>query len=422
MLQKLKKYMSSLGPGLVTGAADDDPSGIATYSQTGAQFGNQLAWMSVLTFPLMTVVQEMCARIGIVTGRGLAGNIRIRYSKKILYVCMLLLFLANTFNIGANLAAMGEVSHMLFAGIPFFVYVGFFAVFILTLQILMPYKQYAKFIKYLTFVLLAYIVQIFFVQIDWRDVLMHMALPTIVFSKDQIILICALLGTTISPYLFFWQTSQEVEEEIAQGKVTVVDRRHGDHREQIKIMRSDVFSGMFFSNLVMFFIIIMCAATLHQNGITTISSAADAANALRPFAGEYAYILFAVGIIGTGLLSIPVLAGSSAYAVAETFKFTEGLSQTFKSAKAFYLVIVFSLVVALCITFLGISPIQTLLYAAVFNGIVSPVMLYLIVDLASNKQVMGQYVNKRILIYIGFSIVGIMACASLITMYLLIFV
>jgi NRAMP (natural resistance-associated macrophage protein)-like metal ion transporter len=414
--------MKSLGPGLVTGAADDDPSGIATYSQTGAQFGNQLAWMSIFTFPLMSVVQEMCARIGIVTGRGLAGNIRIRYPRGVLYLCVLLLFLANTFNIGANLAAMGEVSQMLYGAVPYFVYIGFFTLLILLLQILIPYKLYARFIKYLTFVLFAYIAQVFFVQVNWSEVFTSTVMPTIVFSKDQIILICAILGTTISPYLFFWQTSQEIEEEIAQGKVRVLDRKHGDHKEQIKDMRVDVVSGMFFSNLVMFFIIIMCAVTLHQNGILTINSAADAAEALRPFAGEYAYLLFAIGIIGTGLLSIPVLAGSSAYAIAETFKFKEGLYQTFRSAKAFYSVIVFSMLVALGITFSGIDPIKILLYSAVFNGIVAPIMLYLIVNISSNHQVMGKYVNKKPMKYIGYGIVVLMALASLTTIYLLLFV
>ncbi len=421
MLQKFKKYVHSLGPGLVTGAADDDPSGIATYSQTGAQFGNQLAWMSFLTFPLMVVVQEMCARIGIVSGRGLAGNIRIRYSKYVLYFCMALLFFANTFNIGADLAAMGEVSHMLWGALPFFVYVGFFTILMLLLQILIPYKAYARFIKYLTFVLFAYVVQIFFVQINWGEVLHTLVFPTTVFSKEQIILICGLLGTTISPYLFFWQTSQEVEEEIVDGKMSILDRKHGDHTEQIKDMRVDVVSGMFFSNMVMFFIIVMCAVTLHQNGITNIESAADAAEALRPFAGEYAYILFAAGIIGTGLLSIPVLAGSSAYAVAETFKFKEGLYRKWKSAKAFYLVIVFSMFVALGITFSGIDPMKTLLYSAVLNGVVSPIMLYLIVDISSNHQVMGKYANKKISKFIGYGATALMAVASVTTVYLLFF-
>ncbi|MEN9852111.1 MAG: hypothetical protein RI996_54 [Candidatus Parcubacteria bacterium] len=421
MLPKLKRYIHSLGPGLVTGAADDDPSGIATYSQTGAQFGNQLAWLSVFTFPFMTLVQEMCARIGIVTGRGLAGNIRIRYSKKVLYICMILLFLANTFNIGANLAAMGEVGQLLFPIIPYFAYIAFFTVLIVVLQVFLPYKVYARFIKYITFVLFAYIAQVFFIQINWADVLHNTLIPTIVLSKEQIILICAILGTTISPYLFFWQTSQEVEEEIAEGKIRILDRKHGDHTEQIKKMRVDVTSGMFFSNMVMFFIIIMCAATLHQNGITNIESAADAANALRPFAGEYAYFLFAIGIIGTGLLSIPVLAGSSAYAIAETFKFKEGLYRSFKSAKAFYLIIVFSMLVALGITFSGIDPIKILLYSAVFNGIISPIMLFMIVDISSTHVVMGKYVNNKWMKLAGYAITGIMCVASILTIYLLFF-
>ncbi len=421
MISRFKKYIQSFGPGIVTGAADDDPSGIATYSQTGAQYGYQLIWVSFLTFPLMSVVQEMCARIGIVTGRGLAGNIRIRYSKKALMLCTGLLFLANTFNIGANLAAMGEVSHMLYSGFPFFLYVGLFTIVSLLLQIYVPYRIYAKFIKYLTFILLAYIAQVFFVALDWGQILHNTVVPTIVFSKEQIILLCALLGTTISPYLFFWQTSQEVEEEIARGKVRILDRSHGDHTEQISTMRADVWSGMFFSNLVMFFIIAMCAVTLHQNGITNVGSAAEAAEALRPFAGQYAYILFAVGIIGTGLLSVPVLAGSSAYAVSETFRFKEGLYHTFRSAKAFYVIIIISMLVGLGITFSGIDPIKTLVYSAIFNGIVAPVMLYFIVALSSNKKVMGRYVNSKKSTVIGYGITALMGMASLTTIYLLFF-
>ena len=421
MLQKIKKYATKLGPGIVTGAADDDPSGVATYSQTGAQYGNQFLWASFLTFPLMGTVQEMCARIGIVTGRGLAGNIRIRFSKTALYLCMVLLFLANTFNIGADLAAMAEAGQLIYKHIPFALYVAFFTIASLLLQVFIPYKQYAKFIKYLTFVLLVYVVEVLFVDLDWANIVKSVALPRMDFSKDQILLVSALLGTTISPYLFFWQTSQEVEEEINKGKHRIVDRRTGDHAEQIRDMKTDVWSGMFFSNTVMFFIIAVCSVALNSNGITTINTAGDAAEALRPVAGNFAYILFAVGIIGTGLLAVPVLAGSSAYAIAETFRFKEGLYRKWKSAKAFYFVIALSMIVALGITFSGISPIKTLVYSAILNGLVAPVMLYFIVSLSSNKKVMGHYVNSKVQKVLGWTVVAIMATASLSTLYYLIF-
>ena len=420
MVNKFKKYVQSFGPGVVTGAADDDPSGIATYSQTGAQYGNGFLWTAILTFPMMVAVQEMCARIGIVTGRGLAGNIRIRYSRHALYICTALLFIANTFNIGANLAVMGEVAYMLSPIFPFFVYVGFFTLLSLILQIYVPYKHYVKFIKYLTFVLLAYIAQVFFVEINWSDIAKSVFLPDFSFTKEKVILLSAILGTTISPYLFFWQTSQEVEEEISHGKVHLADRRTGDHTDQISNMRTDVWSGMFFSNLVMFFVIAMCAVALNQNGITSIETAKDAAEALRPFAGEYAYILFSVGIIGTGLLSIPVLPASSGYAFAETFRKREGLYRSFKSAKAFYYVIIFSMLVALGITFSPIDPIKTLLYSAVLNGIVSPIMLFFIVDLSRNKKVMGKYVNKKSTTILGFTVTAVMTITSLSTIWFLV--
>jgi NRAMP (natural resistance-associated macrophage protein)-like metal ion transporter len=419
MFQKVKKYTEVLGPGIVTGAADDDPSGVATYSQTGAQYGNQFLWVSLFTFPLMSIVQEMCARIGIVTGRGLAGNIRIRFSRSALYVCVVLLFLANTFNIGADLAAMAQASALIYDGISYFLYVGLFTAVSLLLQIFVPYKQYAKFIKYLTFILLVYIAEAFFVDIDWANVAIHTTVPSLSFSKDQIILLCAILGTTISPYLFFWQTPQEVEEEIAVGKTRVLDRKAGDHKEQIGNMRLDVWTGMFFSNLVMFFIIAVCAVALHQEGISNIGTAADAAEALRPVAGDFAYFLFALGIVGTGLLAVPVLAGSSAYAVAETFRFREGLYRKWKAAKAFYFIIVFSMLVALGISYSGIDPIKTLVYSAVLNGIVAPVMLFFIVSISSNKKVMGHYVNTPLQKTLGWIIVAVMSVASLATMYYL---
>ena len=306
-----ENYLNTLGPGLTTGAADDDPSGIATYSQTGAQYGFQLLWLSLFSFPLMAVVQEMCARIGLVTGEGLAANIRRYYSKKVLYLCTSLLFVANTFNLGADLGAMAKVTQLLVPGVAFVILVTFFALVSLLLQIFTTYARYAKYLKYLTLILLSYVLTAFMINLDWSHIVLSALVPSISFSRSQLLLICAILGTTISPYLFFWQTSQEVEEEILRGKETLELRQEKTTKKEIRRMRTDVWSGMFFSNLIMFFIIVVCAATLAAHGITNIGTADQAAAALRPLAGEGAYLLFALGIIGTGMLAIPTLAGLS---------------------------------------------------------------------------------------------------------------
>lgn len=406
-----RDYWHMLGPGLTTGASDDDPSGIATYSQTGARYGFQLLWLAAFTFPLMSVVQEMCARIGLVTGRGLAGNIRLHFSRKIIYVSALLLFSANAFNIGADLGAMAKAVQLLHPQFNFSLLVIGFTVVSLGLQIFTPYARYARYLKWLAMVLFAYVASAILAHLNWGDVLRHALIPTIVFSKDQILLICAILGTTISPYLFFWQTSQEVEEQVLQGKTTV-KMRQGATAEDMKSMRIDVWSGMFLSNLVMFFIVAACGALLYQNGITNITSASQAAEALRPFAGNSTYLLFAAGIIGTGLLAIPVLAGSSSYAVAESFKWREGLSNKLRQAHAFYGIIILSMLVGLGLNFIGLDPIQALIYSAIANGIVAPIILTLIVLISSNKGIMGKWVNKRYVTVIGWFITGIMGIAG----------
>lgn len=410
-VKKTKKYWNVLGPGLTTGASDDDPSGIATYSQAGAQYGFQLLWLSIVTFPLMAIVQEMCARIGLVTGRGLAGNIRLHFSKKVLYLCTLLLFASNAFNIGADLGAMAKGVQLLHGGLNFSLIVIGFAVICVLFQIFLPYARYAHYLKWLAMVLLAYVASAILAHLNWGQVLQSAVTPSIHWSKDQLLLICAILGTTISPYLFFWQTSQEVEEQILEGKTTVLSR-HGSNPKQLRAMRIDVWSGMLLSNVVMFFIIAACGAILFPQGITQIQSAAQAAEALRPFAGDATYWLFAIGIIGTGLLAIPVLAGSSSYAVSESFKWREGLYRKFKQAHAFYGVLVVSVLVGLGINFLGIDPIKALIYSAVFNGIVAPIVLALIVILSSSHKLMGEWVNKRSVTYVGWSITGIMLLAG----------
>jgi NRAMP (natural resistance-associated macrophage protein)-like metal ion transporter len=333
-LQKAGDYWKTLGPGLTTGAADDDPSGIATYSQTGARYGFQLLWLALFTFPLMAVVQEMCARMGQVTGRGLAGNIRMYYSKWILYTCTVLLFIANVFNLGADLGAMAKATQLLLP-INFAVLVFVFAIVSLVLQIFTSYKVYAKYLKYLALILLSYVLTSVFVNFNSWELIRNTFIPHITFSKDQLILICAILGTTISPYLFFWQTSQEVEEEILRGKTTLEMRQEDTTREEISRMRVDVWSGMLISNIVMFFIIAVCAATLGRAGLTSVTTAADAAEALRPLAGNGAYLLFALGIIGTGMLAVPVLAGSISYAISESFNWTHGLYHRLRDAYAF---------------------------------------------------------------------------------------
>ncbi len=411
VFEKPKKYWNTLGPGLTTGAADDDPSGIATYSQTGAQYGFGLLWLAAFTFPLMAVIQEMCARIGLVTGRGLATNIRMHFPRKVLYISTLLLFAANTFNIGADLGVMASTLQLLSPGINFIFLIVGITIALLCLQIFMPYNQYAKYLKWLSLVLFAYVASALLANLDWGNVLKHAIVPSLAFNKDQLLLICAILGTTISPYLFFWQTSQEVENEISQGLTTIFQRK-GTNKEEIKNMRTDIWSGMFFSNLVMFFIIAACGAILFPHGITDIDSATTAAKALRPFAGDWAYFLFTIGILGTGMLAIPVLAGSSSYAIAESFKWHEGLNKKLKSAYAFYGIIIISMVIGVCINFIGLNPIKVLIYSAVANGVVAPLVLLPIVIISSNKKVMGEWVNKPLTTVVGWIVVVIMALAG----------
>jgi Mn2+/Fe2+ NRAMP family transporter len=354
----------------------------------------------------------MCARIWLVTGRGLGENIRRAFPKPILYVCMALLFAANTFNIAADISAMAGGIQLLIPGANFVIIVVVFALLSLGLQIFLSYPLYARYLKILALVLLSYVATGLIIHLDWGTVLAHTIIPSITFSKDQIFLVCAILGTTISPYLFFWQTSQEVEEEMGQGRTTLKERT-GSSDAEIRAMRVDVVSGMFISELVMFFIIAVCASTLFTHGITNIKTAADAAAALRPLAGNWAYLLFALGIIGTGLLSIPVLTGSSAYALSETFHWHEGLSKKMRAAHGFYGIIVISMIVAIAIDFLGIDPIKALIWSAVGNGIVAPVILFFIMRLAGDKNVMGHRTNKTSTSIVGWLITGLMAVAGI---------
>lgn len=407
-----KKYWQSLGPGLTTGAADDDPSGIATYSQAGAGYGFQLLWMAPLSFPLMAVVQEMCARIGIVTGRGLAANIRRNFPSWALYLSTLLLLAANTFNIGADLGAMAAATRLLAPRLNYFLLIAFFTFVSVALQIFTSYERYARYLKWLALILLSYVLSALLIHMNWAEVLKHTAVPTISFTRNQIFLICGILGTTISPYLFFWQTSQEVEEEILKGKTTIAEREASTNPHQLKKMRRDVWAGMFISNLVMFFIIAACGATLFASGITNIQTSAQAAQALRPLAGDYAYLLFTLGIIGTGMLAVPILAGSSAYAISETLEWKLGLHQKLNDAYSFYGVIIFSMVIGLFLNVLGIDPIAMLIYSAVANGVIAPLILLFIVIISSDRKIMGKFANPRVITGLGYLTIFLMGIAG----------
>lgn len=415
-IKKAKSYWYMLGPGLTTGASDDDPSGIATYSQAGAQYGFGLLWLAAFTFPLMSVVQEMCARIGLVTGRGLAGNIRRRFSRRVLYFTTTCLFAANAFNIGADIGAMAKAIQLLAPQLNFSFLVVAITIGILLLQIFTPYVRYARYLKWLAMVLLAYILSAFLAHPNWGKVFSSTLIPSITFSKDQILLICAILGTTISPYLFFWQTSQEVEEQVAHGQVTIA-QREGTNKRAVKKMRVDVWSGMLLSNLVMFFIIVACGSVLFPNGITNITSAAQAAEAMRPFAGNATYWLFAAGIIGTGLLAIPVLAGSSSYAVSESLGKRQGLNNKLKKAYTFYGVIIISMLVGLGLNFIGMNPIKALIYSAVANGIVAPIVLVQIILIARDEKVMGKWANKKSTSALAWLITSLMGIAGIAAIY-----
>lgn len=407
-----EEYWDTLGPGLTTGAADDDPSGIATYSQAGAGYGSQLIWLSLFTYPFMAVVQEMCARIGIVSGQGLAANIRRAYSTRVLYTVTALLFFANVLNIAADLGAMAAATRLVLPTAGLELLVVFFASISLVLQIFTSYAHYAKYLKYLALALLSYAVVAFSVKLDWSEVLRHTFVPSLTFSKNQIFLICAVLGTTISPYLFFWQTSQEVEEKILRGETSIEARRGQANGNALRRMRVDVWSGMFFSNLIMFFIFAACAGTLYVHGVTTIGTADQAALALKPF-GEFSFVLFALGIVGTGLLAVPVLAGSAAYALAESFGWKHGLFYKLKQAYAFYGVIIVAMLIGVIANFLHLDPIRGLIYAAVANGIIAPVILFFVVRLSGDKNLMGKHASRPTTSFIGWVTILVMAVSGI---------
>ncbi len=416
LVEEGENYIKKLGPGLITGAADDDPSGIATYSQTGAQYGTSLLWLAAWTFPLMAIIQEMCARIALVTGKGLAANIKHMYPKNILYFCTFLLFLANTLNIAADLGAIAKAIQLIVPSASFIFLIVFMGLFGLLLQIYIPYQKFAKVMKWLVISLFSYVITGFLIKMNWSTLLHDGLIPQITFTKNEILLVTGILGTTISPYLFFWQTSQEVEEQIAEGKTTAHMRR-GTNRKEIREMRIDTWTGIFLSNLVMFFIIAVCANTLFSHGITNIATASDAALALKPFAGPWATILFAIGIIGTGMLAIPILAGATSYAISESFGWKEGLYRKLSDARAFYAVISVSIAFGILLNFVGIDPIKALIYAAIANGIIAPIILVFIVHISGSQKVMGHYKNSTLINTIGWIITILMGVTALAAIY-----
>jgi NRAMP (natural resistance-associated macrophage protein)-like metal ion transporter len=411
----LKKITKSLGPGVVTGVADDDPSGIATYAQTGAIFGLTQLWLTLYAIPFMVAVQEMCARIGMVTGKGLAGVIKSTYSRTILLLAVALLAIANIINIGADLGAMGQAASMI-SSLSFGVGLIVITIFTIVTAIVIPYPTYAKILKYFAATVLSYVVAAFFVHQDWRAITIATLVPHMEWNKEFILNLTAFLGTTISPYLFFWQADEEVEEEIESGKIL----GFGNGRPQVtksdlRQMRSDTIAGMVLSNLVAFFIIITASSTLAANGHHTISSATELAEALRPLAGDFAVYLFAFGILGTGLLAVPVLAGALAYAVAETFDLTAGLGKTFKQAIGFYLVLAIAILVGVLLNFINIDPIIMLYYAAAVNGILAAPLLFIILLIANNKKILGDKINGKVSNILVTLITLIMGTISILT-------
>lgn len=409
---KIVRFWKLLGPGLVTGASDDDPSGIATYSQAGAQYGLSTLWTAFITFPLMAAIQEMCARIGLVTSQGLTGTLKSNYSKPVLYLMVLFSFPAIIMNIGADIAGMGAVGNLLFPSIHSIFFSVFFTVLLLVLIIYLPYQRFAAILKYLSVVLLIYLVIPFLYKQDWLMIIKGIFIPTITFNKDYISILVAILGTTISPYLFFWQATMSVEEIKHKKKAMVLNKK------LLLDVKHDVDFGMFFSNLVMFFIILTTGTVLFNGGIHQIDTVEQAAEALKPLAGEFAYLLFAIGVIGTGLLAIPVLCGSLSYIVTETFGWEQGLDKKFHEAKAFYVIIAISLLLGLLMNYIGISPIKALIWSAILYGLTAPILIAIILHIANNKSIMGKFVNGKVSNILGFSTLILMTVAAVLLIYL----
>ena len=412
VLPKTKPLWERLGPGLITGAADDDPSGIATYSQVGAAFGYAMLWTAFFTFPLMVGIQIVSARIGRVTGNGLAANIRQHYSPALLHGLVALLLIANTINIAADIGAMGAALKLLIGG-PAHLYAIAFAVISLLLQIFVPFPRYAPILKALTLALFAYVATVFVVKVPWGEVFYQTIMPSISLKTDYVVAVVAVFGTTISPYLFFWQASQEVEELRATKGDKPLKEAPEQARVQLQRIKLDTYVGMGFSNLVSFFIILTAAVTLHLHGITDIQTSAQAAEALRPLAGEFAFALFTAGIIGTGLLAVPILGGSAAYAVAEAFEWRIGLGRKLLQARGFYLILTVATLLGVALNFTPIDPIKALFWSAVINGVIAVPIMVVMMLMASRPDIMGQFVVTRRLRILGWLATVVMALAVL---------
>jgi Mn2+/Fe2+ NRAMP family transporter len=409
---RLKEHpLARIGPGLITGVADDDPSGIATYSQAGAQFGLNMLWTMPLALPLMSAIQYMCASIGRVTGKGLAANIKGAFPPIIVKSVVLLLLIANTLNIAADVAAMGEVAELV-TGFNRHLMTALFVIATLLLQVFIPYHRYVRFLKWLTLCLLAYAAVLFCVHVPWGEVALRTLWPRFTLNADAAAVVVGIFGTTISPYLFFWQASEEVEDmQAGRGTAPLVrDPRMAD--AELRRIRWDTWSGMFYSDVTAYFIILATAVTLHVSGITNITTAAQAAGALRPLAGDFAFLLFALGILGVGLIGVPVLAGSGAYALAEAMGWKSGLERKADDARGFYGIIAVSVLAALFIQYLPISPMKALFWSAVINGVVAVPLMVVIILLVSKKSVMGAFTASRPFIILGWIATAIMGAAA----------
>jgi NRAMP (natural resistance-associated macrophage protein)-like metal ion transporter len=398
----VRRFFATLGPGVITGAADDDPSGIATYSIAGAQLGTAMLWTALITWPLMGCVQFMCARIGMVTGQGLAGALRKKFPAPLLIIASLALLIANTVNIGSDLSGMADAAEML-TGINSHIHVVVFGIAIAVATVMFRYYQIANILKWLALSLFSYVITAFLVGPDWRSVAYATFVPSWPKRHDGWATLVAILGTTISPYLFFWQASEEVEEEKAMGR-RMLRQREGATDKEIATRKFDVGTGTLFSNLVMYFIILATALTLNKHGITQIETSKQAAEALLPLAGRFAYLLYAVGLIGVGFLAVPTLAGSAAYAFAETFHWRQGLDQKLKHARAFYAVVILSTLVGIALDFAGVNPVKALFWTAVINGVLAPFLLVGILLVACDAVIMkGQPSSKLSLAVVGFA-------------------
>ena len=409
---KISRFWKKLGPGLVTGASDDDPSGIATYSQAGAAYGLSTLWTSIVAFPLMAVIQQMCARIGIVTSQGLTGTLKKHYPRPVLYLMLLFSFPAIVLNIGADIAGMGAVGNLLFPSVDATYFSVFFTLLLIGLIIYLPYQKIAATLKYLCIVMLVYFVVPFLYKQDFTEILRSTFIPDIRFNKEFIAILVGILGTTISPYLFFWQAAVEVEEMKHKKKHLIVDKK------LVHTINKDVDMGMTFSGFVMYFIILTTGSVLFKEGIHQIDTVEQAASALKPLAGNLAYLLFSIGVIGTGLIAIPVLSGSISYIITETFGWEEGLDKKFHEAKAFYVIIALSLLLGLSLNYVGISPIKALIYTAILYGITAPVLIAIILHISNNKEIMGENVNTRSENLLGIIALAIMAVCAGALLYL----